>query len=128
MPQRTEYLAVIDRIAALQREKNKLESKAADLRDRTGVIHAELLLDIGLARDEKGKPIYSNEDLRRAKLSIELDQNKEFVQLRSQLREIDTQVRDICVEYNKMVDHKYLLMLELGIPADTENEKYPDIH
>ncbi len=127
-PRHKEYLALLGRIAELQRRKLALEKDQQKLRDRMRRIHAQLVLDIGTAKDEKGKSIYSNEQLRDAALTLKLEQHDEYRESREQNRVLDHDVRGIVIDYNTLVDQKYLLMIELGIPVESENEKYPDVH
>jgi hypothetical protein len=124
----SEYMALLDQIAELQRRKLSVEKQKQKLRDRIHIIRAKLTIEIGTAKDNKGKPVYSNESLRDAALTLKLEEHSEYSTLRDQLRRHDGEVSDIVIEYNKLVDQKYLLMTELGISSESEGEKYPDVH
>ena len=64
---------MIGEIAALSRKRLALYRKTRDIRDRIRVIRAQLIIKIGKAKDEKGKIVYSNEQLREAALTLELE-------------------------------------------------------
>ena len=125
---RKEYLALLDQIAELERKKLKLEKEQETVRDRQRIIHSELLLEINMAKDEKGKPIYSNEHLRRAALHLKLEEHEEYLELRKKSRLIEHERREIYIEYNNLIDRKQLLMFELGTALEVEMKKDPSIH
>lgn len=120
-----EYLSLIDEIASLMKEKNKLDKEVRTLRDRIQVIHGELFLEINMAKDDKGKALYSNERLRETRHRLALNEHAEYISLRDKVRELNDKINDIVIDYNKLIDKKYLLMIELGIPHDPEMEKFP---
>ncbi len=123
-----EYVALLDQIAVLQRKKLTLEKEQVEIRDRIRSIHAKLVLEVGTVKDGKGKLIHSNEQLRSAALTLKLQEHEEFREVREKSRAIDHEISEIVIEHNKLVDQKYLLMVELGISLKSEDEKYPDVH
>jgi len=68
-----EYMALLQRIAGLERERLALEREQQELRDRMTIVQAKLALEIGTAKDQNGKPAYSNEQLRSAALTLALE-------------------------------------------------------
>jgi hypothetical protein len=125
---RNNYLALIEQIAELQRRKLALQKKQKKLQDRIRKIHAELLLEIGTKKDEKGKLVYSNEHLRGAALILRLDEHQDFLDLLEKRRSLDHEISEIAIEHNKLVDRKNLFMAELGISTEFDSEKYPNVH
>ena len=122
-----EYLTLLDDIESLMKEKNKLDREVRTFRDQVQKIHGELFLEINLAKDDKGKALYSNERLRETKHRMALSENTEYINLCNKIRELDDKTRDIAIEYNKLIDKKYLLMVELGIPHNPELEQFPGV-
>jgi hypothetical protein len=123
-----EYVVLLDQIAELQRRKLAHEKEKEKLYDRIRPIHAKLVLEIGTTKDEKGKLVYSNEHLREAALTLKLDEHEGFRELSEKRRTISHEVSEIVIEYNRLVEQKYLLMVEMGIPLESEQEKYLDVH
>lgn len=125
---RNNYLALIEQIAELQRRKLALQKKQKKLQDRIRKIHAELLLEIGTTKDEKGKLLYPNEHLRGAALILRLDDHQDFLALLEKRRSLDHEISEITIEHNKLVDRKNLFMAELGISPEFDNDRYPNVH
>ena len=69
-------------------------------------------------RDEKGKPVYSNEKMREAELTLRLYKNLEFMELQAKRWEIDEAGDDLAAEHNRLTDVKYMYMMKLGIPVE----------
>lgn len=123
-----EYLSILDEIYRNNTETKKLQRITRKLHSKTQAIRAQYIIDIGTTKDEKGKPVYSNEHLREAELTNRLNNNPEYIGYRDELWAIDDKLDELYVENNKLVDIKYMLMIKLGIPFDEGAEKYPDIH
>jgi len=123
-----EYLSILDKIHRNNTETKKLQRTARKIRTKLQDLRAQYIIDIGTKKDDKGKPVYSNEHLREAELTNRLNNNSEYIKLRDELWEIDEKLDVLYVENNKLVDIKYMLMMKLGIPFDEGAEKYPDIH
>ena len=123
-----EYLSILDEIYRNNTETKKLQRITRKLHSKTQVIRAQYIIDIGTTKDEKGKPVYSNEHLREAELTNRLNNNPEYIGYRDELWVIDDKLDELYVENNKLVDIKYMLMIKRGIPFDEGAEKYPGIH
>lgn len=95
-------------------------------RDRMTIVQAKLALEIGTAKDQNGKPAYSNEQLRSAALTLALEAHDDYRQLREKSRAVNNRaISELLIDHNILVDQKCLLMVELGIPLETEGQKYP---
>lgn len=110
-----ELSELIDNIADLSKERQTIHKKQQQIRDKINVIRAKLIIDIGTARDDRGKPVYSNEHLRNAALTLRLDENEEYQRLKERLREFNNEDQDLIIEYNRLVDRRLLLLAELGL-------------
>ena len=89
------------------------------------MIRADLVIEIGKAKDEKGKPVYSNEQLREAALTLQLEKNDEYRRLRAERLELEDQDDELITESNRLADHKLLLFAELGLPLQPDADGTP---
>ena len=72
--------------------------------------------------------MYSNEHLRNSQLTLESQKNPEYEELLEELADIDDELSDITIQHNRLIDEKYLLIAEIGIPLESEGEQYPNVH
>ncbi len=114
---RKELLEMIDTITDLARKSHEIRKEEMKIRDRTSVIRAKLLIDIATAKDEKGKPVYSNQHLREAALTLGLDENEEYQRLKERLRELGDEDRVLAIEHRRLLDRRTLLMIEMGLES-----------
>jgi hypothetical protein len=117
---RRELSETVDRIADLARKRHEIRKERDKILDRTGVIRAKLIIDIATTEDDKGKRIYSNQQLRKAALTLRLDENEEYQRLRKKLRELDYEQEALAIEHNRLVHRKALLELEMGMHLSQE--------
>ena len=61
---------LIDELAELSKGRHALQKKRRRILVRTRLIRAALVIEIAKAKDEVGKPVYSNEQLREAALTF----------------------------------------------------------
>jgi hypothetical protein len=106
---------VIDKIADLASKRQKITRERRNIRDKTSVIRAKLVMEIATAKDDKGKLVYSNEKLREAALTLKLDKNEEFQRLKEKLWELDDQGETLAIEHNRLLDKRTLLFIKLGV-------------
>lgn len=120
---RRELSEIIDRIADLARKRHEIGKERDKIMDRTSVIRAKLVIDIATAEDDRGKRIYSNEQLRQAALTLRLNEHEEYRRLKEKLRELDYEAKALAIEHNRLEDRKMLLALEMGLisppPSDS---------
>lgn len=92
-------LDLVDQCDEYRAKLEKLRVDRADVRERYNQIYYRYVKEVGLATDERGKRIYSNEALRRAEVSLRLAQDEEAMELRGRLRQLgfdeDKIIRDI---------------------------------
>jgi phosphoglycerate-specific signal transduction histidine kinase len=110
-----EFLEITDRLAELEKKRHELRRERRMTSDRVSVIRAELMIDIAKARDEKGKPIYSNENLRRAALTLRMEENEEYQGLKERQRDLDDELATLAIEHNRLEARRGLLALEMGL-------------
>lgn len=111
---REELLQIVDAIAQFDTQIHEIRRQKDKIRDRIQMIRSELVMDIGTAKDEKGKRIYSNEKLREAALTLRLAEHEEFQELRGRLRGLDEEERGLFIEYNRLVGRREVLMLDIA--------------
>jgi hypothetical protein len=117
-----ELSEIIDRMADLAKKSHEIRKEQLKIRDRTSVIRARLLIDIAMAKDDKGKPVYSNEQLREAALTLRLDENEEYQRLKERLRELDDEGQALAIEHNRLANRRMLLMMEMGLVSPPSPE------
>ena len=123
----SEYLTLAEEITKLQRKRLSLRRNQRNIQHRMNSIRAKLLLEVGTTKDEKGRLLYSNEHLRDAALSVKLDEHAEYCALRESRNGLDDEISENGIEYDKLLDHKVMLMVELGIVAQPERDQNPDV-
>ena len=119
---RKDLLQVIEGIADVDRKRLKIRRERDNILDRTRVIHAQLVLDIASAKDESGKPLYSNEQARQAALTLRWAENEDSQRLTKRQRELYEEDDSLAIEHNRLIDRKELLMLELGLESPASSD------
>lgn len=109
------FLEITDQLADLEKKRHEIQRERGMTSERVSVIRAELMIDIAKARDEKGKPIYSNENLRRAALTLQLEENEEYQRLKERLRDLDDELATLAIEHSRLEARRGLLALEMGL-------------
>jgi hypothetical protein len=72
------------KIEELSLEIARVSAELQDVREEIGSREAFMALEVATARDEAGKPLYSNESLRAAALTLAKEQSEEIKALRHQ--------------------------------------------
>ncbi len=119
---KTELLDLIDKLASLERERNEIRQKELLARDKLNLMRARKLIEITFAKDDRDRPLYSNEQVREAALTLFLDKEPEYHSLRDELRQLEARQQEISIEHQRLYDHKALLMFEAGLMKETARE------
>lgn len=117
-----ELAELIDSMTNLSQKRHTIHREQQKIRDRISIIRARLVIDIGKAKDDKGKLEYSNEQLREAALTLGLNENEEYQRLKEKLRELNDEDMEFDIEYHKLVDRRLLLLVELGLVSPTSTD------
>jgi hypothetical protein len=112
---KTELLDLIDKLAGLEKERNEIKQKEMLARDKLNLIRAKKLIEIAFAKDNKDRPMYSNEQVREAALILFLDKEPEYSSRRDEVRLLEARLQEISIEHQRLYDHKALLMFETGL-------------
>src|SRR5512138_246057 len=120
---KTELLDMIDKLAGLERDRNAIRQKELLARDKSNLIRAKKLIEIAFARDDKDKPLYSNEGVREAALILFLEKEPEYCSLREELRGLEAKLQEISIEHQRLYDRKALLMFEAGLASGSMREQ-----
>jgi hypothetical protein len=126
---KTALLEMIDKLAGLEKERNEIKQKELLARDKLNLIRAKKLVEIAFAKDNKERPLYSNEQVRDAALILFLDKEPEYCSMRNELRLLDARLQEISIEHQRLYDHKALLMFEAGLvnPSGRDSGTMVDI-
>lgn len=119
---KTELLSMIDKLAELEKERNQIKQKELLVRDKVNLIRAKKLIEIAFARDDKDRPLYSNEGVREAAQILFLEKEPEYCSLRDELRQLEAGLQEISIEHQRLYDHKALLMFEAGLASGQAHE------
>ena len=122
---KTELLAIIDKLAELEKRKNEIRQQEYEVRDRINVIRAKNLVEIAFARDDREKPLYPSEQVREAALVVALDKDAEYRTLRDKLRMLEDKLQEILIEHSRLSDRKALLMFEAGLTSPSIAQTAP---
>ena len=117
-----ELSELIDNMTDLSKKRQTIDKEQQPIRDKISVIRAKLIIDIGTAKDDRGKPVYSNEQLRNAALTLELDENEEYQRLKERLRELNNEDQELVIEYNRLVDRRLLFLAEVGLVSPPSSD------
>lgn len=108
--EKKELLELVDQMAKLVKKIKDSKEKYREIRwNKMQPIWADIMMDISMARDERGKKIYSNAQMRSAELIRRLRKNKEYQELEERRRVSRNEKGDLIAEYNRLVDHKAIL-------------------
>ena len=77
------------KIEELQIELARVSAELQTIREEIGSREALLTLDVVTAKDESGKPLYSNESLRAAALTLAKEQSVELNELKIREKTLD---------------------------------------
>lgn len=77
------------KIEELQIEITRVGAELQAVREEIGSREALMTLDIVTARDEGGKPLYSNESLRAAALTLAKEQSEELNELKNREKALE---------------------------------------
>ncbi len=112
---KTELLDLIDTLANLEKERTRLRQQELGSRDRLSLLRAKKLIEITFARDDKDKPLYSNESVREAALLIFLDKEPEYCTLKDEVRQLGMKYQELSIEHQRLSDRKTLLLFAAGL-------------
>jgi len=119
---KNELLGIIDKIAELEIKQNEIRDRGIEIRDQLNVIRSKHFVEITLATNDKGKPLYPNERVRQSALTIAMDVDAKCKDLVTRLRTTDKELQEIVIEIGRLSSRKVLLMGEAGIT----NPPFPD--
>ena len=111
-----ELLQIADTVKNLTIKMRNLERERQGLSEEYQEIEYKHYNDIFAVVDEKGKPLYSNENRRRREINHILRHDKQALQIRKQMKHYDEQIDKIVTEINRLQDRKLILLVSLGAP------------
>ena len=111
-----QLLEIADTIKELTLRKRTIEAKLAPLRDGYRELGYGFYIKVNEAVDERGKPLYTNEDSRRRGVEHRLRNDDGAIKLRAETRRYDGEIDEIVAEINRLQDRKLILLVTLGAP------------
>ncbi len=114
-----EYPAQIE---ALSNELTEVTEKIEDIRKQIGHYEAILTLDIVAAKDEKSKPLYSNESLREAALTLAREQSEELKPLYVEIRELERRRAELFAKLERLRLEFRLFLIERAADSNVRGE------
>ncbi len=107
--EKEELLNLIDQMTALDKESRQVGRKLGEIREEIQLIRARLLLEIAQERDERGKPVYSNEKLREAAVTVRLAEHDGYQVLHEKERVLRREHEDLLIELGRLSARRELL-------------------
>ncbi|MHB0877292.1 MAG: hypothetical protein ACYC5O_14745 [Anaerolineae bacterium] len=114
---RDELASVIDQIAGAKLRIREIERERRELAEHVDVMQARALMQVAIARDENGKPLYPNEQTRDAAHTLALEDDPGYVQARQSLWRLEDDERCATIELERLGDMRLLLLAEMGIAS-----------
>ena len=111
---RKELYDITDRMAELEGKLQGIAREQSQIGDRVGVILARVVLDITSVKDQAGNPMYSDQQLREAAVTLRLLENEEYQTLKKRLWELDDAEKALGIELKRLADRRTLRMMEMG--------------
>lgn len=111
-----ELRRLVDEVADLERSNHQISIELEDTRSELSMFRAKTLVAISQAKDEHGKPTYSNQKVRDAELIVRLHENENYRNLSKQVKKKTNEQTSIRIELNRLQRRKEIISLELGIP------------
>ncbi len=103
-------LGIIDQIAKLRERRYGIIEKEREISNDEQIIRAMHIKDISMAKDNKGKKIYSNERLRYAELALRLQKDEKYQGFEKKYKKLKNEAVRLRIESDRLVDRKAILM------------------
>lgn len=111
-----------NKLAELLRRQRELEKRLRAIREKSDAIIKEIALisakhtvAIGTMKDEKGKPLYPTQEIRRAALTVALAEDEEHQALKAKLQELLSGVDILEEQLHDLESERELRLLEAGL-------------
>jgi hypothetical protein len=104
-----ELLNLIDQMADIDKKSREVGRKLGEIREETRLIRARLLVNVTQEKDERGKPIYSNDKLREAAVTVRLAEHDEYQALHEKEKVLRYEHDDLLIELRRLSARKELL-------------------
>jgi hypothetical protein len=85
----------------------------SEIREQMNLIRAEKTIEISLATNEKGGRVYSNAQMREAGITLALNKDETWKELRGRLKQLDDQEFEPGIKEAKLAHRRQLLQTEL---------------
>ena len=102
------------KIEEIQIEIARVGTELQTVREEIGKLEALMTLDVVTARDEGGKPLYSNESLRAAALTLAKEQSEELNELKTREKTLDQRRSELFARLERLRLEFKLFLLDQG--------------
>jgi len=119
---REELLRLNDLLADVEAKGRALHHRAQKLRDEGELLRARAVVNVLEARDDRGRPRYSNEYATRAAAMVTLHENPRYREIESEREALWQETESVRAETDRLAVRRKILMVEAGIidPLDLD--------
>ena len=115
----SEFLTISNRITEITAEIYDVNKQLDSLYKEKTLISSEITLKISSELDESGKKKYSNQQMRRAALVIQLSGNSKYLEIQAEIAKLRDVIHQFRLNLQKLNNERIYILLELGLsPPD----------
>jgi hypothetical protein len=107
-----ELLKLEEQMITLEKKKYEVGRRLDEIQGEMWLIRARLLLEVAWERDERGKPIYPNHELREEAVAARLVEHDRYQALRRKEMALSQERDDLLNELRHLSERKEQLMAE----------------
>ena len=111
-----ELLEIADSIKDSTVTKINVDGVVEGLRDDYREFAYDFYTKVCGTMDEKGKPIYTNEDMRRREVNHKIKNDDKASNIQREMKRYRDELGKLLAEINRLQDRKIILLVTLGAP------------
>lgn len=111
----SDLLTINNRITEITAEIQEVNKRLDSLNKEKTLISSEIILKISSEIDGSGKKKYSNEQLRKAALAIQLSENDPYQKIQAKIIQLRDSINQLRINRQKLNNERLYIMLELGL-------------
>ena len=92
----------LQRLIQLQRKLLPIRWDIDELRERMKLVESQAMVSIAEARDERGSPLYSTQEVRRAAVTAKLAENREYSSLQERRRQLQREAEVLALDIKQL--------------------------
>jgi len=122
---REELLRLNDQLADVAVKDRARHHRVQKLRDEAELLRARAVVSAVEARDERGRPRYSNEYTTRAAATVALHENPRYREIESEREVLWQEMESVRAETDRLALRRKILMVEAGIMDPLDLDESP---